>query len=183
MKPLMRLSFACLLAALPLCAAVAQTHKAAETGAHYALYEGAVKFSAPADWPAIMQKTEGTPQFVAFLIKDPADPGSGEASQVSVEAKLLNDASTFTALVTAATDKAKQTQGYEARADGTGANALHYVALNGKQRYEYREAWYLDSKILIHARCARALFPATTADWAANYEAGCAQILRSAKPH
>ena len=183
MKPLMRLSFACLLAALPLCAAVAQTHKAAETGAHYALYEGAVKFSAPADWPAIMQKTEGTPQFIAFLIKDPADPGSGEASQVSVEAKLLNDASTFTALVTAATDKAKQTQGYEARADGTGANALHYVALNGKQRYEYREAWYLDSKILIHARCARALFPATTADWTTNYEAGCAQILRSAKPH
>ena len=177
----MRLSFVFLLAALPMCAVIAQTRKAAETGTHYALYEGAVKFSAPADWPPIMQKTEGTPQFVAFLIKDPADPGSGEASQVSVEAKLLNDASTFAALVNAATDKAKQMPGYEARTDATGANALHYVALNGKQRYEFREAWYLESKILIHVRCARALFPATTADWATSYEAGCAQLLRSAK--
>lgn len=179
----MRPFIACLLAALPVCATIAQTPKGAETGTHYALYEGAVKFSAPSDWPAIMQKTEGTPQFVAFLIKDPADPGSGEASQVSVEAKLLNDASTFAALVNAATDKAKQTPGYEARADGSGANALHYVALNGKQRYEFREAWYLDSKILVHVRCARALFPATSAEWAAGYEGGCAQVLRSAKPH
>lgn len=179
----MRLFAACLLAVMPVCAATAQTSRGSEPGTHYALYEGAVKFSAPAGWPAIMQKTEGTPQFVAFLIKDPADPGSGEASQVSVEAKLLNDASTFAALVNAAADKAKQTPGYEAHADGSGANTLHYVALSGKQRYEFREAWYLDSKILVHVRCARALFPATTAEWAAGYEAGCAQVLRSAKPH
>ena len=178
----MRLSFVFLLAALPMCAVIAQTRKAAETGTHYALYEGAVKFSAPADWPPIMQKTEGTPQFVAFLIKDPASQG-GEPAQVSIEAKLINDASTFPALVNAATDKAKQAQGYEARSDSSTANTLHYVALDGKQRYEYREAWYLDLKIVIHVRCARPLPASANAEWTASYEAGCAQVLRTTKPH
>lgn len=180
----MRIFFACLLTILPVHTTLAQANKASTgNGTHYALYEGAVKFSAPSNWPAIMQKTEGTPQFIAFLVKDPADPGSDEATQVSVEAKLLNDASVFSSLVNAATDKAKQMQGYEVRTDGTGANALHYVALDGRQRFEFREAWYLESKILIHVRCARPLLSATTADWTASYEAGCAQVLRTAKPH
>ena len=170
-----------LLTALPAFAAAASANQAADKGTGYSLYEGAVKFSAPSNWPAIMQKTEGTPQFIAFLVRDPADPGSGEAAQVSVEAKLLNDATTFPALVNAGIDKAKQSQGYEARADG-GTNATHYVALNGKQRYEYRETWYLESKILIHVRCAHPLLTATTSDWTAAYEAGCAQVTRSAKP-
>lgn len=168
-------------AVLFVCAGTAQANKGADTGTQYALYEGAVKFSAPSSWPAIMQKTEGTPQFTAFLVKNPADQGSGEAGQVSVEAKLINDASTFPALVNAAVDKAKQSSGYEARQD-SGADALHYVAIDGKQRYEYREAWYLASKIVIHVRCAQPLLAETTPDWTASYEAGCAQIMRSAKP-
>ena len=183
MKPLTRIRFACLFATLPVCAAVAQTHKNAETGTPYTLYQGAVKFFAPSNWPAIMQKTEGSPQFVAFLVKDPANQNDEDASQISVEAKLLNDASTFPALVNADTDKAKQMQGYEVRGDGGGANALHYAALNGKQRYEYREAWYLESKILVHVRCARPLLAATAAEWTSAYEAGCAQLMRTAKPH
>ncbi|MBN8888601.1 MAG: hypothetical protein J0I77_23005 [Rudaea sp.] len=181
MKPSTRIRLACLLIALPVYAA-AQPGKNTEPGTHYSLYQGAVKFSAPSNWPAIMQKTEGTPQFVAFQVRDPADQGSGEASQVSVEAKVLNDASTFPALVNAGSDKAKQMPGYEARS-GDGANVLHYLALNGKQRYEYRETWYLDSKILIHVRCARPLLAATTAEWTAAYDAGCAQVTRTAKPH
>ncbi|WP_347260542.1 hypothetical protein [Rudaea sp.] len=171
-----------MLTTLPICATAAQTSKGAGTGTGYTLYEGMVKFSAPPTWPAIMQKTEGTPQFIAFLVKDPADPGSGEAAQVSVEAKLLNDAAVFPALVNAGINKARQSPGYEPRTEGA-ANAAHYVALDGKQRYEYRETWYLNSKILIHVRCARPLLAATTADWTASYEAGCAQVLGTAKPH
>lgn len=177
----MRIFLACLLTLLPVHAALAQANKAATAnGTHYALYEDAVKFTAPSNWPPIMQKTEGTPQFIAFLIKDPADADSGESAQVSVEAKLLNDASVFPSLVNAATDKAKQSPGFETRGEA-GANALHYVALNGKQRYEYREAWYLASKILLHVRCARPMLAATTAEWTAGYETGCAQILGTAR--
>src|SRR5579863_3621730 len=77
---------------------------------NYSLFDNTVKFQAPSDWPVILKKTEGLPQFIAFQDKDPADQGSGESSQVSVEAKLINDSSTFQALVNAATDRAKQTQ-------------------------------------------------------------------------
>ena len=147
----------------------------------YSLFEGLVKFSAPAEWPVMMEKKEGIPQFIAFQVVDPAAQGSGEASQVSVEAKLLNDASTSQALINAGIDKAKQAQGFEARSDA-GANAMHYVALNGKQRYEYRESWILNSRMLTHIRCARPLLAATSAAWTQSYEAGCKLITQSIKP-
>jgi hypothetical protein len=149
----------------------------------YGLYQDALKFYAPSDWPVMLKKAEGVPQFIAFQVKDPADEGSGEASQVTVEAKLLNDASAFQALVNAGTDKAKQTPGFEQRSDGVDPTTLRYYGLNGKARYEYRETWYLDSKILIHVRCSRPVLAATTAAWTASYEQGCAQIMQTIKPH
>jgi len=152
---------------------------AAETS--YQLYEGLVTISAPSDWPVILKKAEGIPQFIAFAVKDPAAQASGESAQVSVDAKLLNDGSTTQALINAGMDKAKQTPGYEARAEGSGGNTLHYVGLNGKQRYEYRESWIFTSRMLTHVRCSRPLLPATTAAWTQAYEAGCAQIMQSAK--
>ena len=127
-----------------------------------------MKFSAPSEWPVILEKTEGMPQFIAFQVKDPADQGSGESSQVSVDAKVINDSSTFQALVNAATDKAKQMPGFELRSDASEANTLHYFARNGKQRYEYRETWYLDSKIFIHVRCTRPVLAATAPAWTAS---------------
>jgi hypothetical protein len=147
----------------------------------YPLYEGLVKISAPADWPVILKKVEGIPQFIAFEVRDPAAQASGESSQISVDAKLLNDGSTTQALVNAGMDKARQSPGYEARADGNSADALHYNALNGKQRYEYRESWAFSSRMITHVRCSRPLLPATTAAWTQAYEAGCAQIIQSAK--
>ncbi|MGH8123791.1 MAG: hypothetical protein ACREPT_13590, partial [Rudaea sp.] len=98
-------------------------------------------------------------------------------------AKLLNDASIFQALVNAATDKAKQTPGYEQRGDGVDATTLRYFGLNRKTRYEYRETWYLDTKIFIHVRCSRPMLAATTAAWTAAYEQGCAQIMRTLRQH
>lgn len=167
---------------LPLCAAAADKKPASapvEPGTGYALFDDIVKFKAPADWSVILKKTEGIPQFIVFQVKDPADQGSGASSEVSVEAKLLNDASIFQALVNAATDKAKQIPGYEQRADGVPATTLRYFGLNGKTRYEYRETWYLDAKIFIHVRCSRPVLAATMAAWTDAYEQGCAQVMRT----
>ncbi|HEY8010521.1 MAG TPA: hypothetical protein VIE67_05930 [Rudaea sp.] len=176
-----------LLAAMLSLSAVAADKKpasaAAEPGSSYSLFDNIVKFHAPADWPVILKKTEGLPQFIAFQVKDPADQGSGESSQVSVEAKLLNDSSIFQALVNAATDKAKQTPGYEQREEGVDATTLRYFGRNGKTRYEYRETWYLDSKIFIHVRCSRPVLAATTPAWTSAYEQGCAQIMRTIRQH
>lgn len=175
-----------LAAMLPLCALAADkkpAHASVESGSSYSLFDNIVKFHAPADWPVILKKTEGLPQFIAFQVKDPADQGSGESSQVSVEAKLLNDSSIFQALVNAATDKTKKTPGYEQHEEGVDATTLRYFGLNGKTRYEYRETWYLDSKIFIHVRCSRPMLAATTPAWTAAYEQGCAQIMRTIRQH
>lgn len=155
---------------------------AAETPGEYSLNDGAIKFNAPAAWPVIMQKTEGNPQVVAFQVKDPADEGSGEATRVTVNTKLLDDSASFKAQVDADVNKGKQMPEYEKRDDGVDASVLRYFARNGKTRYEYRETWYLNGRLMIHVRCARPMLEKTTAQWAAEYEKGCAQVLQSAKP-
>ncbi|MEP6485128.1 MAG: hypothetical protein ABJB01_11825 [Rudaea sp.] len=164
--------------AASLCAAAV----ADETGA-YSLNDGYIKFSAPPAWPVIMQKTEGAPQFVAFQVKDPADTNTGEATRVTVETKVLDDSSNFQAVVNVGMDKAKQMTGYEQHTEGVDATVLRYFAMNGKTRYEYRETWYLNGHAVVHARCARPMLAATTPQWTAEYEKGCAQIMQSLRPH
>jgi hypothetical protein len=155
----------------------------AETPGEYSLNEGSIKFSAPAAWPVIMQKTEGNPQVVAFQVKDPAEEGSGEATRVIVNTKRLEDSGAFKAQVDADVNKAKQMSEYEKRDDGVDPSVLRYFARNGKTRYEYRETWYLNGKVMVHVRCARPMLEKTTAQWTADYDKGCAQIMQSAKPH
>ncbi|HZP65908.1 MAG TPA: hypothetical protein VFB32_06330 [Rudaea sp.] len=154
----------------------------AEAG-RYSLDQGFVNFTAPPEWPVIMQKTEGNPQFIAFQVKDPADTDSGESTRVTVETRLLDDSSNFQPNVNAAVDKAKQLPGYEQRNDGVDASVLRYFAMNGKTRYEYRETWYLNGHVMVHARCARPMLSGTTAAWTTAYEKGCAEIMQSLKPH
>jgi len=175
----MRGLFVYIAASPALCAGAAL----AQESGQYSLDQGFVRFSAPPAWPVIMQKSEGNPQFIAFQVKDPADTGTGEASRVTVDTKLLDNSDNFQPLVNAGMDKAKQQPGYEQRTDGVDASVLRYFALNGKTRYEYRETWYLTGHVVVHVRCARPMLAATTAQWTADYEKGCAQIMQSLKPH
>ncbi len=168
---------------IALFAALAAGAAHAQSAGEFSLDQGFVKFSAPPDWPVIMQKTEGNPQFIAFQVKDPADTGSGEATRVTVETKLLDDSANFQAMVNVGVDKAKQSPGYEAHTDGVDASTLRYFALSGKTRYEYRETWYLNGHVMVHGKCARPMLAATTAQWTADYERGCAQVFQSLKPH
>ncbi len=155
----------------------------AQDAGQYSLDQGYIKFNAPPAWPVIMQKSEGNPQFIAFQVKDPADTGSGEATQVTVETKLLDSSDNFQATVNVGVDKAKQMSGYEQHTEGVDPSTLRYYALNNRTRYEYRETWFLNGHLLVHVRCARPMLAATTTQWTADYEKGCAQIMQSLKPH
>lgn len=167
-----------------LCAlALAAGSVLAQTPGEYSLDAGFIKFSAPPEWPVMMQKTEGTPQFIAFQVKNPADTGTGETSRVTVETKLLTDASNFQSTVNRDVDKAKQLPDFTQQSEGVDSDTLRYYARNGKTRYEYRETWYLNGHLLVHVRCLRPLLDKTTAQWTAAYESGCRQIMTSLKPH
>jgi hypothetical protein len=150
--------------------------------ADYSIYENIIKFKTPADWSVIMEKKEGNPQFVAFQIRDPADPGSNEVSQVTINARLMHDSSFFQQQVDAATDKAKQLPGFEQVAEGVDPTVMRYFAMNGKTRYEYRETFYLVSHLFLHIRCSRPMLAATTAAWTDAYNKGCGDLMASLKP-
>jgi hypothetical protein len=165
--------------ALLLCASAA----IAQSKSDYTLYENIIKFKVPSEWPVIMEKKDGNPQFIAFQVKDPADTSSSELSQVTVNAKLLHDSSFFQQQVDAATDKAKQLPGFEQVTEGVDPTVFRYYAMNGKTRYEYRETFYLTSHLLLHIRCARPMLPNTTREWTDAWNKGCAELMQSLKPH
>lgn len=161
----------------------AQIQTESKAPGEFSLDQGFVNFTAPPDWPVIMEKTEGTPQFIAFQVKDPADTGTGESSRVTVETRLLDNSSNFQAMVNRDVDKAKHMAGYKQTTEGVPASTLRYYGLNGKTRYEYRETWYLNGHVFVHVRCERPMLAKTSAQWTAAYDRGCAQIMQSLKPH
>lgn len=149
----------------------------------FSLNQGYIKFTAPSSWPVIMKKIEGDPQFVAFQVRDPADVGSGEATRVSVETRLLDSSKNFQAMVNRDVDKAKQMAGYEKNEKGIDASVLRYYAMNGKTRYEYRETWYLNGHLFVHVSCVRPMLKKTAKSWTKAYDKGCDQIMQSLRPH
>ena len=148
----------------------------------YYLNEGKIHFQVPSDWPMILQKNEGNPQFLAFQVKDPADLNTGEASRVTVTTKLLGDAQRFQEFVDAGLDKAKQTPGYTQDSENKDSSSLRYTGLNGKTHYQYRETFFLNGTIGVHVRCLRPQLSATTKAWSEAYEKGCDQVISSLKP-
>jgi hypothetical protein len=167
---------------LRLIAALALLVCASASAADYSIYENIIKFKTPADWSVIMEKKEGNPQFMAFQIRDAADPGSNEISQVTINARLMHDSSFFQQQVDAATDKAKQLPGFEQVTEGVDPTVMRYFAMNGKTRYEYRETFYLVSHLFLHIRCSRPMLAATTAAWTDAYNKGCGDLMASLKP-
>jgi hypothetical protein len=167
--------------ARPICALLALLLaglSAAAGAADYTLNDGAVAFSAPGDWPVIMQMSEGSPQVIAFQVKDPADTGTGEATRVTVTTRKLDDAQAFQAFVNQSLDKAKQTPGYESET-GPDGSSLRYSGLNQKTRYKYRESYFYKNGISVQLRCVHPVLKGTSPAWVAAFDQGCDQIAAS----
>lgn len=165
-------SFAALLAALLTGAS------ATAVAADYSLNDGAITFSAPSDWPVIMQMSEGNPQVVAFQVKDPADSGTGEATRVTVTTRKLDDAQAFQTFVNQSLDKARQTPGYESET-GADGSSLRYSGLNQKTRYKFRESYFFKNGVAVQLRCVHPILKATAPAWVTAFDQGCDQIAAS----
>lgn len=150
----------------------------AASASDYTLNGGMITFSAPSDWPVIMQMSEGNPQVVAFQVKDPADTGTGEATRVTVTTRKLDDAQAFQAFVTQSLDKARQTPGYESET-GPDGSSLRYSGLNQKTRYRYRESYFYKNGIGVQLRCVHPILKGTSPAWITAYDQGCDQIAAS----
>ncbi|MBL8300312.1 MAG: hypothetical protein JNN30_18405 [Rhodanobacteraceae bacterium] len=161
-----------------LLAALLTSLSATAGAADYTLNDGAIAFSAPSDWPVIMQMSEGNPQVVAFQVKDPADSGTGEATRVTVTTRKLDDAQAFQNFVSQSLEKARQTPGYESETNGDGSS-LRYSGLNQKTRYKYRESYFYKNGLAVQLRCAHPVLKGTTQSWIAAFGQGCDQIAAS----
>lgn len=160
---------ACLM--LALLAACALAPAAAAAG--YSLSDGAVKFSAPDAWPVLMEKPEGTRQFVALQVKDPANTDA--LARITVTTERVDGISGFQTFFQAGAERARKLPGYMAAAAMGGGSALRYTADENHAKTAYTEVYAYRANVAIQVRCIR---PASApADWTATFDAGCRSVI------
>lgn len=153
----------------------------AQDGA-YSLNDGAVRFKVPSGWTAMMQKTDGNPQAIAFQVPDPAAQGSDDATSVTVKTRHLANDSQFGVIVREQIDHARQQPGYEADATGTDASTHRYHVVRGQTKYAVRDSFREVGGVAVEVRCQRPLLDATPAAWSAQFDADCSAVVASLAP-
>ena len=150
----------------------------AQDGA-YSLNDGQVSFNVPAGWTAVMQKTDGNPQAIAFQVPDPAAQGSDDAANVTVKTRHLANAAQFGVIVREQIDHARQQPGYEADPTGTDASTHRYHVVRGKTKYFVRDSFQPVGGVAVEVRCQRPLLEATSAAWNAQFDRDCSALVAS----
>lgn len=166
---------ALLLSALFASAAVAQGRT------DYTLNEGQVHFRVPAGWNAVMEKTEGDPQAVAFQVPDETAQGSEDSATVVVKTRRLKAPAAFAAFVQDEHARAESQGGYAKDASNRNDSLHQYFVVRGKTRYLVRDSYFLSGETAVEVRCQRPLLDATPAAWNAQFDSACDGVTTSLK--
>lgn len=145
----------------------------------YSLHDGQVNFSVPPGWSAVMQKSDGNPQAIAFHVPDPAAEGSDDTASVTVKTRHLANDSQFGVVVREQIDHARQQPGYEADPGGTDASTHRYHVVRGKTKYSVRDSFQAIGGVAVEVRCQRPLLPASSAAWNARFDGDCGALVAS----
>ncbi|MCE5232656.1 MAG: hypothetical protein ABFC67_01340 [Mizugakiibacter sp.] len=145
----------------------------------YALADGGVRFSAPSDWNAIMEKTEGDPQFIAFQVRDPSPSAADSLARVTVSARRIANDDAFAQYVRDQLAHAKGLSGYQPAAGAPAANRSDYSATESKVRYSYSERYYHKGMLAVQLRCVRPAASQAGPAWAAAFDRGCDDVAVS----
>lgn len=145
------------------------------SAAEYSLHGDSVHFSVPDDWSAIMQKTEGNPQFYAFQVRNPN--AQTTLTRVSVTVNQMADRAAVEAYVQDAVRNAESSKGYKAM-DGNkpAAGSLQYSADEDGQRQVYRKDFFQHDNMVVTLLCVRPQDAPAGAAWLHAYEQACARI-------
>lgn len=147
----------------------------------FALNDGQVHFRVPAGWTAIMEKTEGDPQAVAFQVPDASAQGSDDAADVTVKTRQLKASADFPALVQDERERASAQGGYQNDASNQDGSIHQYFVARGQTRYRVRDSFYLTGDIAVQVRCRRPLLASTAAAWNTEFDNACASVGASLK--
>ncbi len=159
--------------------AAATVHAQAKTD--YSLNGDQVRFHVPADWTAIMEKTDGNPQAVAFQVPDASAQGSEDVANVTVKTRQLKDASQFAATVQDEFERAKTQGGYEADPANKDTSAHQYFVVRGKTKYLVRDSFQLSGNIAVEVRCQRPMLATTPPAWNSAFDNACGAVVASLK--
>jgi hypothetical protein len=147
----------------------------------YKLNGGQIHFHVPPQWTAIMQKADGNPQAIAFQVPDPTAQASGEAADVTVKTRQLNNAAEFTGVIQDELARAKAQAGYADDPANKDASIHQYFVTRAKTRYQVRDNLFMIGSIAVHVRCQRPLLQATPEAWNAQFDSACDGVVASLK--
>jgi hypothetical protein len=147
----------------------------------YNLNDGKINFSVPAGWSLIMEKSDGNPQAIIFVVPDPATEGTDDTASITVKTRQLKSANEFAEATQNELSLSKAQTGYEAEPEGTSTSVHRYFVLRGDTRYTIRDRFTLLGDVAIQVRCQRPLLNGTTQEWVARFDAGCNSVASSVK--
>ena len=145
----------------------------------YSLNDGQVNFRVPADWTALMEKTEGNPQAIAFQVPDASAQGSEDTASVTVKTRALANPAQFSVVVQDETSRARSQPGYET--DGApGDGSIHrYFVVRGKTKYRVHDSFVQRGGVAVEVRCQRPLLASTPEAWNTQFDGACASVVAS----
>ncbi|HET7561196.1 MAG TPA: hypothetical protein VFJ87_02310 [Rhodanobacteraceae bacterium] len=141
--------------------------------ADYSLANGAVKFSAPDVWPVLMEKSDGTRQFVALQVKIPGD--SNALARITVTTEQVGGIAGFQTFLNTGTERARKLPGYSPASSQVSTSSMRYTASENHEKNTYSETYAYRNNVAIQIRCVRPA--AAPADWSATFDAGCRSIV------
>jgi len=147
----------------------------------YALNDGQVHFHVPPAWTAIMEKSEGDPQAVAFQVPDASAQGSEDAANVTVKTRQLKGSAQFAGMVQEELEHAKAQGGYESDTSNKDTSVHQYFVMRGKTKYLVRDSFWLTGNVAVEVRCQRPLLDATPAAWNGEFDSACDGVVASLK--
>ena len=148
----------------------------------YALNEDQVHFRVPPGWTAVMEKTDGNPQAVAFQVPDPTAQGTEDSATVTVKSRLLKTAEQFASVMLEEQTHAKEQSGFAPDTSNADANINQYFVVRGKTKYQVRDSFHRSGGFAVMVRCQRPLLDKTPAAWASLFDSGCASVVASVAP-
>lgn len=150
---------------------------AGASAANYTLADGALRFSVPDAWSAIMEKTEGTPQFRVFQVPNPQAPET--LFRVSVTTRHMRAVTDFRAFVEQSQNAVRQGEGFSnLGAPVAGEHGLHYRFDEDGKVQAVHAGWFQHGLWAIELRCQRPRDARASAAWLQAWRAACADLAR-----
>lgn len=166
---------------LPLILLAAIGSASAQERSDYNLNNGVITFSVPAGWNAIIEKSDGNPQAIIFVVADPAAEGTDDTASVTVKTRQLESPNDFAEATQDELSLSRAQTGYEAAPEEANSSVHRYFVMRGKTRYSVRDRFTLIGNVAVQVRCQRPLLDATTQEWSARFDAGCNSVASSVK--